>query len=41
MIITMIMQITAPQAQKRCCFIKISSCLETSPSLRVLKHYSR
>ena len=37
----MIMQITAPQAQKRCCFIKISSCPETNMSLCVLKHYSR
>ena len=37
----MIMQITAPQAQKRCCFIKISSCPETNMFLYVLKYYSR
>ena len=37
----MTMQITAPQAQKRCCFIKISSCAETSSSLCVLNYDSR
>ena len=37
----MTMQITAPQAQKRCCFIPISSCPETNSSLRVLRYYSR
>ena len=37
----MTMQITAPQAQKRCCFIEISSCSETNASRCVLKYYSR
>ena len=39
-IITMTMQITAPQAQKRCCFIPISSCPETNSFLRILRYYS-
>ena len=37
----MTMQITAPQAQKRCCFIEISSYTETSSSLCVFEWYSR
>ena len=37
----MTMQITAPQAQKRCCFIEISSCSETSSFRHVVRYYSR